>query len=991
VSSGSLPAGLTLSSDGAISGTPTATGTTSFTVTVTDSESPTETASAQESITIDSATTTNPTPGTAQLYLYPMTPVAPQGSYQTVTAIVNGVNDKTVTWSTDGGTIVGTNPCVVNEPCVVALYSGTSGTYHLTATSNANQQVVATSTITFTGSPTPRTDHPRFLLTSDQLTSMQAKATSGNPMYGSLKWLATNAYTKDGSIWTFSTWNGSACTGGSAPSSDQSQNYTEVDGWYMTLVAMFDQSSTTRNQYGCAARDIFMTNIGYVLSNEINLGTGNRWSDSATQWALTADYLMGAGYLSSSDQSTVRQYLATLEYQQINDSYNGALAVIGNYNSPAQFGETGTWSATGMRAMGNNYTQSRILVMTAAALTFNDNTTDDPPLTNTCSATRYQVCPDGTAGSLHAYWAYVTGGMLYKDWAHMEDPNVVQQAYNAAYNNMSSQPMCDAAWGSTVPCLGDGRGGESNEGTIYGGSIANLRHAMNAIHTAGYDDPVLYGPQISLENMSYWDLRYVSDLTLLTGLSGQPGDSRWTFITNGDSNSYFTYPSQYDTAAATLGSDAYVGRTDRSAALQWLVTNTAFGMATGQTGGCVFYCGFDAELGNSYASSVAFDLFLAMPAVDPASNVPADPRPAMPTDWYDAGNQHIVTRTGGWTTGANTIFSFYCPNTQIDHEHQFCGGFDVYSDGEYITKGRMEFNDYNDEFSVAWNKNTLDLIQFPDETTCASTNSCTFTYWQSAAWGGQFWHGYQGGLDTLYHSELPGYVAAIVEDHNAYNGGWGGYGTYFSGITAASRSLIYLRGSNQVITYDRGATGSNEWDKATYLVSTSNPTFNGNTASWLTRSGNQRVFWTSLDPTTSAPVLDTAYTDADATTDWEIYGRIKADAGNVASAQFLSVLQWGPSNFAGASATRIASSTGTNFEGALVGSSLVMFMQSWPGTLTTMTYPASGATTHYISDLTPNTTYNISATGAPTTATTDSAGVLTFAAAGTGNVTVATQ
>jgi hypothetical protein len=51
------------------------------------------------------------------------------------------------------------------------------------------------------------------------------------------------------------------------------------------------------------------------------------------------------------------------------------------------------------------------------------------------------------------------------------------------------------------------------------------------------------------------------------------------------------------------------------------------------------------------------------------------------------------------------------------------------------------------------------------------------------------------------------------------------------------------------------------------------------------------VFWTSLDPTTSAPVLDTAYTDADATTDWEIYGRIKADAGNVASAQFLSVLQ----------------------------------------------------------------------------------------------------
>ncbi len=82
----------------------------------------------------------------------------------------------------------------------------------------------------------------------------------------------------------------------------------------------------------------------------------------------------------------------------------------------------------------------RILLLTAAALTFNDNPTDDPPLSNTCNATRYQVCPDGTAGSLHAYWSYVSGGMLYKDWADMEDASIVQPAYNAAFNNLPSQP-----------------------------------------------------------------------------------------------------------------------------------------------------------------------------------------------------------------------------------------------------------------------------------------------------------------------------------------------------------------------------------------------------------------------------------------------------------------------------------------------------------------------------------------------------------------------
>jgi len=51
VSGSSLPAGLTLSTGGLISGTPTGTGTTSFTVQVTDSSSPVQTAQATLSIT----------------------------------------------------------------------------------------------------------------------------------------------------------------------------------------------------------------------------------------------------------------------------------------------------------------------------------------------------------------------------------------------------------------------------------------------------------------------------------------------------------------------------------------------------------------------------------------------------------------------------------------------------------------------------------------------------------------------------------------------------------------------------------------------------------------------------------------------------------------------------------------------------------------------------------------------------------------------------
>src|SRR6185437_13282490 len=182
---GSLPAGLTISSAGVISGTPTTSGTSTFTVSVADSESPTATASQQESITVNTYTTS--TSGSAQIYIYPQTPVAPRGSYQTVTAIVTGVNDKTVTWSTDGGAIVGTNPCVVNEPCTVALYTTTAGTYHLTAKSNANNSVTASSTITITDSPTPQTAHPRLGgITAAMLPALRAKAVQSNPLYESL-------------------------------------------------------------------------------------------------------------------------------------------------------------------------------------------------------------------------------------------------------------------------------------------------------------------------------------------------------------------------------------------------------------------------------------------------------------------------------------------------------------------------------------------------------------------------------------------------------------------------------------------------------------------------------------------------------------------------------------------------------------------------------------------------------------------------------------
>ena len=108
-----------------------------------------------------------------KLFIYPKIAIAPRGTYQSVTAIITGVSNKTVTWSASGGKLVGTNPCVVNEPCTIALFSTEAGNLTLKATSNANHEVVATSTVTFAASPTPRTDHPRLMITADMLAMIQ--------------------------------------------------------------------------------------------------------------------------------------------------------------------------------------------------------------------------------------------------------------------------------------------------------------------------------------------------------------------------------------------------------------------------------------------------------------------------------------------------------------------------------------------------------------------------------------------------------------------------------------------------------------------------------------------------------------------------------------------------------------------------------------------------------------------------------------------------
>src|SRR5215467_6309308 len=167
VSSGSLPAGLTLTSNGTISGTPTASAPSSFTVKVTDSSSPVQSASALLAISISSAVTA--TPGaTATQYVLPYTAtgssqcVVEVSTSPTYSPLVHAVDSAIfANANRDGQTTSGPRAFVIGQkwigqenvtvPWISAGAASRAANSKLVTVSYPNQPFVAGDNITITG------------------------------------------------------------------------------------------------------------------------------------------------------------------------------------------------------------------------------------------------------------------------------------------------------------------------------------------------------------------------------------------------------------------------------------------------------------------------------------------------------------------------------------------------------------------------------------------------------------------------------------------------------------------------------------------------------------------------------------------------------------------------------------------------------------------------------------------------------------------------
>jgi hypothetical protein len=330
-----------------------------------------------------------------------------------------------------------------------------------------------------------------------------------------------------------------------------------------------------------------------------------------------------------------------------------------------------------------------------------------------------------------------------------------------------------------------------------------------------------------------------------------------------------------------------------------------------------------------------------------------------------------------------TQFQFGCSTGVIDHAMPSCGRIDYVRNGEALSIG-LNGTENADTYAQAPQHQNTPGYQYNPSFDCSAVPSSTGICQQGGIMDNSWVPSSSTVLATSSNST---YYYGAVDSSN-------GYAVYINGstyaasknVTLAQREVLWLK-PDQIWVYDRTAQTLGRGFQVFNLDLETEPTITANQAK-MTSTNGQLFFINSLLPGTSALAtskLSKPYNAASSPMNYLLVDTATPAATN----RMLHTIE-GKNSGGTASATNLVkSSAGTNFDGGVIGSTLVMFKRTLTDAFSSTTYPASGATRQYVTGLAPNRTYNISAMGAPASATTDSGGVLTFSATGAGNVTVA--
>lgn len=599
---------------------------------------------------------------------------------------------------------------------------------------------------------------------------------------------------------------------------------------------------------------------------------------------------------------------------------------------------------------------------------------------------------DGTAQTVQAYQIYGTKGWLYRLFANFEDQHIVSSAYG-----LSDPVMCPdgyytgvAPYNRTLNCTGGMAGGFVAEGTSYGYiSMYEMYNATYALYTAGKLNPSV-DPQASFISSAYWDKLAISTTDMLYPLNPTAGFAPYVNIAadqfsinaNPEKGQVLNLMEVYDAPRSSwrTGLDKWYNYSNNpNGYLQFFTRYMGTrGNIADLGGGSIF-----AQNTIQATSGTNDGDFASSNPWNPTYNA-YDPRntSTLPVSFENlsspGGFYHYYGRNN-WTSTA-TQFQFHCDTGWQSHASSMCGRIDYIRSGEPLTTGLGGTTNNDAAASSPTHQNTA-AYQWNPTFDCnnASVNFTNCTLGGSADSG-------QG----LYSST----ILASSSNATYYYGSGDASGSYqvsfndcqfcaaSANINVGQRDVFWLN-PDVIWTYDRAETTSNSSFKNYYLDLQTSPTISGNLVT-MTSTAGQKFFITSLLPGTSSwtqSVLDTSHEGGSQMT------TLLLDTGPVTSSvRMLHTLEGTNPGGSQTTTTLVQSSSGNNFDGGLIGTTLVMFAKTRGGFSST-TYPASGATTHYVTGLLPGQAYNL--TGAtPSSATADSGGVLNFAAPGTGNITV---
>jgi hypothetical protein len=741
----------------------------------------------------------------------------------------------------------------------------------------------------------PVTSHPRLWITADDLPRLRSWATDANPMWhDGVAVLAEEAT--------------SEMDAGTVPGEDSGDDAWEeypTEGYaeFFAFLSLVHPDEAARQDYAQRARTLLM----YVMHEAVKgpaegepfrvPGFAAYDNDRARWWGEAWALTVDWIYpiLTVEDKATIRTVFLRWSHELVTTGYHRP-----GYYDESLVGVVNDPVLLADRSAvhwaGNNYFTAHMRNLGLMAMAFDP--ADDP------------------GGELGAYLDLALGAHLY---------------------------MVDELLRT------DAAGGLAPEGFEYSPqAVGYIIQFLLALHTAGQDDAAYWGPRVRFDGNPFWDEVVPAFLHSIAPAPVVLPGEEWRGPVYqpawyGDGQTYWA-PDMIELFGPLGRYDDLTGNASRLEAIRWIETNTPPGGARALIPKRV------ADTETHHDAILYFLLF------DPAAPAPADPRPNLPLFHLAPGVGRFLARTS-WDADA-TWFTYALGWQGVDHRHGDGNQFELYRNGEWLTKGLVGYGSSFDDgdpsddyvFPSSEYHNTLALENDPPLYNTPADH--THQHWLR---GSQWPIDPAGNPTILAMSVAPGYAYALGDATNLYNSVY----EQTTDILHASRSIVWLA-PDAIVVYDRAASNTEDRFKRFWLNLPAAATVDGNRTTMATASGQQLVIDTLL-PAGATPVvqpMDIRVEDM-ALGESMRYRLLVEAPGRPRETRFLHVLQAADAGATVGPTAAIQSEDGL-FAGAVVGTTAILFPVDIGTEVGELRYAVpAGISTHLITGLTPGGGYDV--------------------------------